>query len=239
MSTDHDAEREQLDAATARRLAKLRTMPVDTHRLEQMIRAQIPAAGDAGRDAKRGRSFRTWTRPVRAAAAAAVLLAATLTLVVINSGGPALASTDQMIRMHQDLVAGRVPVEQVDSIEAANRVLTAQSPRCPELPQITDGEPAVQPEAHVMACCLKSVRNKNVACVLLKSEGVPVTMAVADADELRSPASPNVTRNGVSYHAESSGSLNMVTTKRDGRLVCLIGELPTERLMDLASQLKF
>jgi hypothetical protein len=98
---------------------------------------------------------------------------------------------------------------------------------------------ATQPQAHVMACCIKSVQNKRVACVLLKSDGVPVTMAVADAKDVRSPKSLVVVHSGTRYHVQSSGSLNMVMSEREGRWVCLIAELPAERLMGLAAHLEF
>ena len=51
-----------------------------------------------------------------------------------------------------------------------------------------------------MACCMKSVKNKKVACVLLKSEDVAVTMTVANAADMKLPRSPTVTRGGVTYH---------------------------------------
>ena len=41
------------------------------------------------------------------------------------------------------------------------------------------------PDAHVMACCLKSIKDKEVACVLLNSEGTPITMSVAKASDSR------------------------------------------------------
>ena len=90
-----------------------------------------------------------------------------------------------------------------------------------------------------MACCMKSVQNKKVACVLMKSEGVPVTMAVADAKDVRSPESKVVHRDGTAYHVEGIGSLNMVMTERDGRWVCMMGELPEARLITLSSKLQF
>ena len=90
-----------------------------------------------------------------------------------------------------------------------------------------------------MACCLKNVKDKKVACVLLRSEGVPVTMVVANAGDMRSPKSSTVQRGGVTYHVQSSGVLNMVMTERHGRWVCMIGQVPADRLMDLASQLAF
>lgn len=236
----HDDEREQqLDEATARRLAKLRTMPVETRRLEQLIRAQIPPV--EGANGARGSSarLRLWGRPLRAAIAALVVLGVGVAFLVTSSGGPAMASTDQMTRMHDDLVSGRVPVEQVASMAEANRVLAAKSTRTPALPTMSSDATATQPDAHVMACCLKSVKNKKVACVLLKSEGVPVTMAVADAADLRSPRSPTAVHDGITFHVQSSGALNMVMSERDGRWVCMIAELPSERLMELAAQLKF
>jgi hypothetical protein len=56
-----------LDQALADRLARLRTMPVDTSHLDKAIEAQIP------RPRLRGR--RIWLRPLRAAAAILMLAA--------------------------------------------------------------------------------------------------------------------------------------------------------------------
>ena len=42
---------------------------------------------------------------------------------------------------------------------------------------------------------------------------------------------------GVTYHVQSFNSLNMVMTERNGRWICLIGRVPTERLMELALRL--
>jgi hypothetical protein len=136
-----------------------------------------------------------------------------------------------MAQFHQDMVSGKTPVMHVDSIEAANQALSSQWPQSPQVPNV--------PQQHVMACCMKSVKDKKVACVLLKREGVPVTMTVANASDMRMPKSPKVTRNGIDYHVQSSGNLTMVMTERQGRWVCLIGELGSERLMDLADQLQF
>lgn len=238
-SHDRELGSRRLDEATARRLSKLRTMPVDTAGLERALRAQLPPVPGAERAGRTPRAIAAWFRPMRAAAAAVVLLALVGTVVLTGSSGPAMASTDQMVRMHQDLVAGRIPAVQVDSIEAANRVLADESRHSPELPELPQGEATAPPDAHVMACCLKSVKNKRVACVLMKTEGVPVTLAVAKAEDMRSPKSPTVVRGGVTYHVQSAGSLNMVMTERQGRWVCLVAELPTERLMDIATRLEF
>ncbi len=221
-----ESDRESdMDRAIARRLAKLRTLPVDTTRLDRLLSAQLP-----DRAAKRG-----WPRiglqPVRALAASVAILAVVGAILLSSSGGPVLASATQMAQVHEDMVAGRAPAMQVDSIAGANKALAAQWPQSPEIPNV--------PQDHVMACCMKSVRNKKMACVLLKSEGVPVTMTVANAADMQLPAVPTVSHNGIDYRVQSVAKLNMVMAERNGRWVCLIGELPAERLMDLAAKLQF
>ncbi len=222
---DTDDNPSELDRAVAGRLAKLRTMPVDTSRLDAAIRAQIPQPG-------RDRRMRIgWFRPFRAIAASITLLAILSAVLLSTSGGPALASPAQMARFHQSLVSGEVAATQVDSIEAANQVLTAKWPQSPQLPDV--------PQDHVMACCMKSVKDKRLACVLLKRDGVPVTMTVANDSDMKLPKSPTVDHGGVTYHVQSFEQTNMVMTERGGRWVCLISELPAERLMDIAQKLRF
>ena len=221
----------RLDDATARRLARLRTMPVDTQRLESLLRGKLPPEmAEARRGNFLGRRFSL--RPLRAVAAAAVLIGALAAALIFSSGREALASTSHMAQMHRDLVAGRLVSVQVDSVEAANKVLTSQSTEAPHVPDL--------PEGHVMACCMKSVKDKKVACLLLKGEGVPVTMAVARAEDVKRRAKgKTVERNGLTFEVESVGALNMVMTEHHGRFVCIMGEVPSEQLMSLASKLEF
>lgn len=224
-NSQDDRHESELDRATAKRLARLRTLPVDTSRLDELVRAQLPSPE------KQPRLLFMWMRPMRAIAASIVLLAMIAAIFLISSSGPALASPTQMAQMHEDIVAGRTPVMKVDSIAAANRALAEQSPQSPSLPNV--------PPDHVMACCMKSVQNKKVACVLLQDQGVPVTMTVAKAADMKLPAAPTVTRDGVVYRVQTAGKLHMVMTERNDRWVCLIGELPAEQLMNLADKLQF
>jgi hypothetical protein len=219
VGSESDDREEQ---AIQRRLGRLGSMPVDTAGLDAALRSAIP----------RSRPPRlAWLRPKRAVAAGFIILLVTAGILLSTSGGGALASTAQMAQMHRDLVSGRTPVTQVDSIDAANKLLAAESRQCPEVPDV--------PKEHVMACCMKSVKNRTVACVLLKSEGAAVTMVVANAADMRSPRSARVVRDGITYNVESVGRLTMVMTERRERWVCLIGEMPAERLMDLAGKLEF
>jgi hypothetical protein len=218
---------ERWEQAVSGRLAKLRSMPADTTRLASLLQSQIPRPA-----ATRRRTLWLSTGSLRAVAASLLLagaLAAALFFAV--SSRPALASPAQMARMHEDLVAGKTSAIQVDSIDAANRALAGEHPQFPALPNV--------PADHVMACCMNSVKDKNVACVLMKREGVPVSLMVARSRDMRLPDSPVTIHNGVSYHVQASGKLNMVMTERHDRWVCLIAEMPAEQLMDLAARLEF
>jgi hypothetical protein len=208
-------------------LAKLRAMPVDTSSLDRAMQGLIPPP------VRRDLKVVGWSRPLVRAMAASVAAAALLIVILLaTSAGPVVASTTDMARLHDDLVSGRVPVTRVDSMQEVNAALATEWANSPAIPKV--------PDEHVMACCMRSVKNKRMACVLLKgAPDEPVTMTVASASDMRPPTSPTITRGGVVYHVQSSGALNMVMTERAGRCVCLIGRVSTDRLMDLAASLQF
>ncbi len=109
-------ESERLDRAVADRLARLGTMPVDTSRLAKRIEAQIPPPG-IGR-----LSFRLvlWMRPLRAVAASLLILGLIAGIIISSSSGPAMASTQDLLRVHQEVIAGSDHAVAVRSIDSAN-----------------------------------------------------------------------------------------------------------------------
>ena len=224
----------QVDRAVAQRLAKLRDLPADVSSLDAKLRSHVghPAETSPGLASHNWRWRIVPLRPLRAIAASLVLLSGIAVLVVLlTSGRGAQAEIAEMARVHEDMVSGKIPVMQVDSIDAANRMLAGELPGGPALPQV--------PQSHVMACCMKSVHNKKVACVLLKDENVPVTLAVASAADMKLPTAPVENHNGIEYRVQHIGNLSMVMTQSEGRWLCLIGQLPAERLIDLAVQVRF
>ncbi|HVT90826.1 MAG TPA: hypothetical protein VHD56_18375 [Tepidisphaeraceae bacterium] len=224
-----DFEESALDKATSRRLSKLRTVPVDTSHLDRLIRTQIPRAEQS--------PMRIWIRPLRALAASVAIVALIGALLLSWSAGPVMASAVQMAQVHKDLIAGRLPVEKVDSIEQANQSLAAQWPDSPQLSGVSGNQQP--PAAHVMACCMKSVKNKKMACVLLQSNNLPVTVTMANSSDVKLPSAPVIVRDGFSYRVETVGKLNMVMTERNDRWICLIAELPSDQLVNLAKSLQF
>ena len=226
-----DNQTARQDEAVAARLRKLSSFPVDLSRLERQIRAEIPRPAQHQQQQQRQSSrMRLW-RPLTAIAASITIFAIIAAAVLTASSGQVMASPAQMAQFHQQIISNEIPVTKVDSIEAAGRVLANQWPQSPDLPRA--------PEAHVMACCMNSIKDKNVACVLLRSEGTPITMSVAKASDMKSPAGDKVLRNGATFHRMSSGNLNMISTERQGRWVCLIGEVSSDRLIAIAEQLQF
>jgi len=211
-----------IDEAVARRLNKLGGMPVDTSSLERSIRSAIPPVHEA-------RARRLW--PARAVAASLIVFALIAAFLLNASSGPVMASTAQMVQMHDDLISGRTPSMKVDSVEAANRVLSSESPHAPTVPNA--------PQQHVMACCMNSIKNKKVSCVLLDFDGTPLSMMVANASDVSMPMSPQQTYHGVKYDVQSSGNLNMVMSRHGDRWICLTGSLPVERLLTIAERLAF
>jgi anti-sigma factor RsiW len=223
---NRDESVESVDRAISARLAKLRSMPVDLTNLEKAIKAQILPPTNQSR-------WRALTlRPLRAIAASVVLVSAIAAAILLSaSSGPVLAEAAQMAQVHREIVSGKIHVTQVSSINAANHMLDQEAPGAPSLPQL--------PDSHVMACCMKSVHNKKMACVLLRDEGVSVTLAVASAADMKLPTAPVQSRNGVEYRVQHIGDLSMVMTERNGKWLCLIGPMPADRLMDMAAQLQF
>jgi hypothetical protein len=213
----------ELESSIASRLRKLHTLPIDTTRLDQQLRKAIPQPITQ-------RRFRF--RPLRAVAALVLLTGITAGIVIGTSGGPAQASTAQMVQVYHDMVANRIPVHQADSIDQASAILAQNEPDAPNLPQA--------PESHVMSCCMKNIKNRKVACVLLKNEGEPITMSVAKSSDMKMTCKNRTTHDGKQYSVETVGpGLTMVMTERNNRWVCLIGKVPAERLIEIAGKLQF
>jgi hypothetical protein len=129
------------------------------------------------------------------------------------------------------MTSGRSHTMKVSSIEAAGAALSRQWPKAPNLPDM--------PDDHVMACCVHEVGRKKMACVSLLVDNVQITMAVADSADVKVPRGTTMVRDGVTYHIESAKGVNMAMTERGGRWVCLMGRLPVDRLVELASKLQF
>jgi len=224
-----NAPTDTLDRAVAQRLARLRTMPVELAALRKAVEAQVPRPTRA--DAPPAPRSALWfvRRPLRAAVACLLVLGAIGLAAVLSAGSPVLASADRLATLHAEMVAGGDHVTRVDSIDAANKALAADWSKSP-------GVPAV-PHEQVMSCCVHQVGRKRVACVGMMADGAAVTIAVADAADVKLPPGCETrTVDGVTYHLQSSADVNMVMVNRAGRWICLMGKVPTDRLLQMAAE---
>jgi hypothetical protein len=212
---------DQADAAVAARLHRLRSRPVDLTCLRSAIETEIP------RVQRRETRFLFRMGGLRGAAAVFLLLSFVLVLVLGSLSGPAYASSERLLRLHQEVSSMTHPVHEVNSWEAAETVVEQQWPTCPDLPTM--------PGEAIRCCCVQRMGMKKVACVSMIVDGKPVTMAVANAGDVKSPASNS--RNG-DYNVQSRNGVNMVMTISNSRWVCFMGEHSADRLLELARTLK-
>jgi HAMP domain-containing protein len=229
MRDEHgDISHEQrLDEATVRRLVRLRTMPVDLGRLKARVEAEIPRPVErAG-----GAIGLGWFRPMRAVAASLLVMGLIVAVVIASSSGPALASSERLLQVHQEMLAGPDHATSVQSLEAANAALAQQWSRAP-------GVPSIEHDA-VMSCCVHRIGRQKVACVAMTLDGTPITMAVAPASDIKMPQGRRIDRNGRIYLVDSSQGVQMVMTERDGRWACLMGPLPVERLVEALETMRW
>lgn len=223
---------ERIDAATARRLRSLRTTPVDLSRLARTVQSEIPRPVPAAPARHPAARRPLWLSPLRAVAASLLVLGALAALIIASSSGPALASTDRLLAVHQAVVSGQDHAVPVQSIEGANDALSRHWPDAPALPSVKHDE--------VMSCCVHRVGRQKVACAAMKIDGVAVSMAVADASDITMPEGhQKIERDGATYHVQSAEGINMAMTERNGRWACLMGPLPVERLVESLDALRW
>jgi hypothetical protein len=220
--TDNLHHVDSWDQATAARLARLRDVPIDTTVLHKALRSEMRWQSTV---------LRLWIRPLRVAAGLLLVAGLSAILLMTLNHAPS-ASAAELAKVHADLVAGRTPAVEVHSIEEARNVLLATATDGPELPAMPPGK--------ILPCCVSHVANKQISCVLMKDGdgGAYITMAVAPAGSVRMGGSETI-RGGQAFRHQQINGLNMVTMERGGRHVCLMSELPAEKLMDLAGKLEF
>jgi hypothetical protein len=220
---DNRPHEQRVEEATIRRLVRLRTMPVDLTRLKAAIEAEIPRPAEQ-RAGGWSPLRLDWFRPMRAVAASLLVLGLIGALVIASASGPALASSERLLQMHREVLAGPEHATSVQSLEAANDALSQHWRNAPAVPEIDHEQ--------VMSCCVHRIGRQKVACVVLALDGATVTMAVADASDIRMPEGQRLERNGRVYLVESAQGVQMAMTERDGRWACLMGPLPVERLVE-------
>jgi len=223
-----DRSQDELDLATQARLSMVASRPVDTSAVASRLRAEM--AKHRAEDRPATFALPAWVRWLgRSAVAAAIVVVVTLVFVTSQSGSAVYAAPAEMVQLHRDLLAGRAPVVPVANIAEAKRTIESKWREAPSIPD--------QWDQNVHACCLRDVQSRQVACILLEQNGMPVTVVLARTKDFRSPDDDTVEHNGRKYAVHSRDGVNMVMTQQSDRWMCLMGEISQDSLMRLAEGL--
>lgn len=224
----HDRSQEELDLATQARLSKLASRSVDTSAAASRLRAEM--VRHRAEDQAASFAFPAWARWLgQSGIAAAIIFAVTLVFVSIQSGSAVYAAPAEMAQLHRHLVAGRAHVVPVVNLTEAKQTIESKWREAPAIPD--------QWDQNVHACCLRDVQSRQVACILLEQNGVPVTVVLARTKDFRSPDDDTIEHNGRNYAVHSRDGVNMVMAQQGDRWICLMGEISHESLLQLAGGL--
>lgn len=218
---------EQFDLALSHRLAQLGSRPVDTSHLKRRLDEDVTVGNSA--PLRRWLSKQSW-RSLTSDAAIVLLLVAT-SLLVINSSSRAVASPTDLANLYHQVVSQTPPSMAVSSIDAANFRITNQWAKAPALPTHVPGE--------VASCCLRHLHGVPVASVHLNYQNHAISLLVAYTRMIASPMGQIIYRDGRQFVVTSHDRLRMVMTHHDTRWLCVVGDLPQSRLVDVVAAIRF
>ncbi len=221
---------ERLDEVTRRRLARLASKPVDTTRLEASLNKAIKSQQPSNHLLQSTR-FRWW-RPVSRIAAMIAVVGLIGLLFTSMGGSPAIASTTDLARIHQEVLASESDLMPATNFTQASKLIHNQWTRAPKMPEPTVGQ--------ITASCLREVANRQVVCLKLDLKGQPITMVVGHSREVVCSAEhQQVSRNGRSYFVHDREGVRMVMINHEDRWVCLMGNASIDDLIEVADGLEF
>ena len=201
-----------IQQAVAARVGRLSTMPVDTSRLDQLLRTQIPVSR---------RNPRFWIFGSLAGAGVAACAAAIIAMAILFSGTPRLSAAD-LANVYQNM-AGQ-PALAVTGSAATSKLQMAPGMICP----LKAGETA--------SCCQQMVGQDHLACVAVRSPShAPVVMVAGNAGMVKGPRGQAVTIGGCQYTLDQSGHINMLMRRAGNHWYCAMG---SENPATLASYLQ-
>lgn len=226
MSEQHHHDDEAMQAVS-KRLAKLRTRPVDHTTFDARLRAALPKQLSNTHGRLLMWPFASPLRAVAASLVVGILLAA---IVLMSTSSPALATPQRMADIYNSAVDGKNHPTTVSSANEAREALRRKWPDAPVVPEVED--------LQLMHCCVHEIGRKQMACVTFLVEEQPVTLAFASTRDVRSPHGETKMIDGQSFVVGSADGVNMVMSERGGTWMCLMGKLSVERLSEIARTIR-
>ena len=227
---NHQSVDDRLDRATSARLSKLASRPMDIVRLQQRVDAALDEQRMPPPSADAMTIWQRWWRPLTTAAAA-IIVGITVGWFALDAGSStAMAAPTHLAQIHYDVVHGLVPNLKVTSVAEANELLAAQSNGSVPIPDL----PGI-----MMSCCLAEQTGTTLTCALIDRDGQLITIALADGGKLHSPKGQTIVRGDKQFTAHVANGINMVMAHHGDRWLCVMGDLPTDQLVDVAVEVVF
>jgi len=222
---------DRMDDAVKDRLAQLRTRPVDISTLQAALEQALPQSASSATllksSAARVLLWRKWR--MLSSSAAAILIALALSWVVLSTtSSQAVASPPDLAQIHYDVAHGLSPHMQVTTIPQANAILADQSNEHVPLPAMP---------GQIQSCCLHQHAGTSMTCAMIEMNGQRITIALAASDKLKSPKGQTVTRQGRTFILHKANGINMVMSEQGRKWLCVMGEAPFEKLLEVAADI--
>ncbi|MFT3787531.1 MAG: hypothetical protein QM770_15415 [Tepidisphaeraceae bacterium] len=159
MNQPHDIPDNTPDSAVARRLAKLRDMPMSTVVFDAKVRAALPKPNTVSW------FIRPIATPLRAMAASVLAGLAIIAAVLTMTPERVMASPQEMAAVYEHVTTPGENATVVTTIDQARAVVRQKWSKAPELPAGATSMP--------MACCIHRVGEKRLACMSFVVDSAP------------------------------------------------------------------
>ena len=193
-------EGDAIQRAISTRLARLGTIPVDTSRLDQLLRDQIPMPRQHRRFLVFG-----WLAGAGAAACAALIIAVAL----LSTGTPRLSAAE-LAGVYRNL--------------AAQPGVTMTSGTANSPVQMAPGMTCMMKSGQTASCCQQMVGKYRLACIAVRSPShARVVMVAGNVGTVKNPQGQTVTIAGSSYSLVVLGHINMLMRRVGNHWYCAMG----------------
>jgi len=221
-------DQERLDKATSQRLHRLADMSVDPSRVEERLLGVLDRS-------KPRRPMRFPNMAWRSVASVAAVVAVAVVIGVVTLSGPrALASPMALSRVHENVVAGLLPIIDVNDIPAARAQLQA----------LAAGEPRPKGEypLRVRCCCGQELNGEQLAFLRLQHGDSPLTIVLMRGYHVCAGHDDHAITDShgrrLIVHQENAGVQATLTAGPD-RWICVMGGISADELVSVASGLVF
>ncbi len=197
------------DIAVSRRLGRLSTLPVDTHRLDNLLRARIP---------RNVPFIRPWRIAVSGLIAATAVSAVVLFSLLVPH--TTRASVSDLSQIYNQML----------SVPSARGLADSQMNQLQLMCSASGGK--------MGGCCMQTLHHHKVACMLVKQGNQTVGVVVAPTGKLEFPDGRHIVFHGQSFIVRKAGKLNMVIESGRHHWICIMGTQSVRALLVIGRRIR-